>query len=193
VRIDPDPHHLDQPLQSNDEADPWRTFFSRGDATLPSTHARTSSTATGDISSPGQPDRRPNQRESARSRQGQSTTRANRPTPDQPLTENQKRSTSLDTGEFRPSQPPREPRSGRLLLGDSDSGHDRTGRLQPRQHPSRSRANIRAAANVVAVVVVGEDEVGVRPRWVSALCGALTSARPDEGAFHQWEVRASPW
>jgi hypothetical protein len=46
-------------------------------------------TATGDTIGEGQPTRRPNQGESARSRQGQSTTRANNATPNQLLTENQ--------------------------------------------------------------------------------------------------------
>jgi hypothetical protein len=46
-------------------------------------------TATSDTIGEGQPAGRPNQGKSARSRQGQSTTRANNATPTQLLTENQ--------------------------------------------------------------------------------------------------------
>src|SRR5205807_2857552 len=90
VRIDPDRHHPNRPfVESPDEADSRRTLFSWGSAKLLSSHARTSLTAIGRHHARRSATRRPNEGESARSRQGQSTTRANRATPIQLLTENE--------------------------------------------------------------------------------------------------------
>jgi hypothetical protein len=100
-RVDPDPRCasacVDRPRSSTSRSvpssnDPMkrtsrRTLFSQGSAKLLSSHARTSLTATSDTIGEGQPTGRPNQGKSARSRQGQSTTRANKATPNQLLTE----------------------------------------------------------------------------------------------------------